>query len=167
MAPCSVNATGGLKKDPAKERAIADKVRRFFDFDGLARMALGRHWNTATAAQRKEYKEVFATLVEDSYLKRSRDLVGKYDIVFGREEVKANRAKVISRVIRSDADVEIVYELHRKPKNWMIYNIVLDGVDLIRNYQTQFNSIILKSGWDSLISRLRKKKDEINADVTL
>ncbi|MFH1016865.1 MAG: ABC transporter substrate-binding protein [Pseudomonadota bacterium] len=155
------------KRDAAKERRVADKVRQFFDFEGLARMALGRHWSRATGAQRREYKDLFVSLVEDSYLRRSRDIVGKYQIVYGREEVKKNQAKVHSRVVRNDADVEIVYQLHRNPKNWMIYNIVLDGVDLIKNYQSQFNSIIMKSGFDSLLSRLRKKKEEVGTEVNL
>ncbi len=155
------------KKDQTREKEISDKVRQFFDFESLARLAMGRHWSRITEAQRKEYQTLFVSLIEDSYLRKSKDIVGKYQIVYGREEVQGNHAKVSSRVVRNDADVEIVYELHRNPKNWMIFNIVLDGVDLIRNYQTQFNSIIMKSGFDSLLSRLRKKKEEIGTEVNL
>jgi phospholipid transport system substrate-binding protein len=153
------------KTDTVRERRIADKVRQFFDFEGLARMALGRHWNRITPAQRTEYRELFVSLVEDSYLRKSRDLVGEYKIVYGREEVKGNRAKVVSRVARSDADVEISYELHRNPKNWMIFNIILDDVDLIGNYQTQFNRIIEQRGIEDLLGRMRKKLDETEKEA--
>ena len=105
-------------------------------------------------------------MIEDSYIRRSRDIVGEYKVVYGREEINGKRSKVFSRVLREDADVEILYELHRSSKDWMIFNIVLDGVDLIRNYQSQFNRIIAKSSFRELLEKMRKKRDEIEKEVT-
>ncbi|HLG18881.1 MAG TPA: ABC transporter substrate-binding protein [Bdellovibrionota bacterium] len=154
------------KLDGKKEQKIAEKVRQFFDFQSLARMSLGHHWMRITEAQRKEFSELFIALVEDSYLRRTRDLIGDYQITYGSEEIKGNRAKVRSKVARRDADIEIVYELHRNPKNWMIFNIILDDVDLIKNYRSQFNSVIGKSSFAKLLDKMRKKLDQ-EEDVNL
>ena len=129
-------------------------------------MSLGEHWGKATRAQRDEYMDLFVTLIEDSYLRRTRDIVGDYKIVYGREDVRGSRSKVFSKVVRNDADVDITYDLHRNPSNWMIYDIDLDGVDLIKNYQTQFNRIIAQSGFNGLLEKLRKKREEIQKEVT-
>ena len=146
------------------EKEIAEKVRQFFDFPGLARMSLGSHWRTISSRQKKEFSSLFITLIEDSYLRRSRDIVGDYDVTYKKEEVNGKRSKVFSQVARDDADVEILYELHRNPKNWMIYNIVLDGVDLIRNYQSQFNRIISQGSFEDLLKKMRKKRVEIDKE---
>lgn len=146
-------------KDEEKEKKVQTKVREFFDFPMLARLSLGRHWKTRTPAQQQEFSGLFIELVEESYIRRSRDLVGNYDLTFTGEQVKGERSKVTCTVARRDADIEITYELHRKDGKWMIFNIVLDNVDLIQNYQSQFNSIILKYGWDDLIKRMQKKLD--------
>ncbi|MFH1262154.1 MAG: ABC transporter substrate-binding protein [Pseudomonadota bacterium] len=146
-------------RDEDREKKVQTKVREFFDFPMLARLSLGRHWKTVTWAQQQEYSSLFIELVEDSYIRRSRDLVGNYELTFTGEETAGDRAKVTCRVARSDADVDISYQLHKKDGKWMIYNIILDNVDLIQNYQSQFNSIILKYGWNDLIKRMQKKLD--------
>lgn len=153
------------KVDVKKEAKIAEKVRQFFDFYGLARMSLGHHWGKITEKQREEFSTLFVSLIEESYLRRSRDLVGNYEINYGREEVKGGGAKVYVSVAQEDADVDIVYELHRNPKNWMIFNIVFDGVDLVKNYQTQFNHIIGKEGFSGLLKKLRKKRKNAEKEV--
>ncbi len=153
------------KVDLKKEAKIAEKVRQFFDFYGLARMSLGHHWGKLTKKERDEFSDLFVSLIEDSYLRRSRDLVGNYEIKYGKEEVKGQRAKVFVSVMQEDADVDIVYELHRNPKSWMIFNIVFDGVDLIRNYQTQFNHIIGKETFAGLLKKLRKKKKKAKEEI--
>jgi phospholipid transport system substrate-binding protein len=147
--------------DEAREKKIAEKVRQFFDFEGLAKEALGRHWTRITPMQRAEYTTLFVNLIEDSYLRRTRDMVVDYKVEFVNEQITGNNAKVMSRVIRNDADVDIVYVLHRTPKGWMIFDIALDNVDLIRNYQTQFNRIIEQNGFNDLLNKMRKKRNEI------
>lgn len=144
-------------KNLEREQKIAEKVRQFFDFPGLAKLSLGRHWMKVTKDQQKEFQDLFINLVEDSYIRRSRDLMGNYNISYGDEKIQKNHAKVVCRVARDDADIDIVYELHRNPKNWMIFNIILDNVDLIKNYQSQFNRIIGKSGFNELLKLMRKK----------
>ena len=155
------------KADPEKEKLIAEKVRQFFDFQSLAQFSLGDHWKTTAPPQREEFSKLFIGLVEDSYIKRSRDLVGNYDLTFGKEQVQGDNAKVTCLVKRNDADIEILYQLHKKPKDWMIYNIVLDNVDLIQNYQSQFNRIIKKSGFKELLDLMRKKLQNGQEEATL
>ncbi len=155
------------KKDQEKEQRIAQKVRQFFDFEGLAKMSLGHHWHKIAPSQRQEFSTLFIDLVEDSYIRRSRDLMGEYQISYNKEVIRNNSAKVSCKIVRNDADIEIQYELHRKPKDWMIFNIVLDSVDLIKNYQSQFNRIIGKSGFNELIKLMRKKLSSPKEEATL
>ncbi len=154
-------------RDVKQEEKIAQKVREFFDFDGLARMSLGKHWYKITPKQQKEFSTVFIDLVETSYLRRSRNIIGDYNIVYGKEEIKKDQSKVKCSVIRNDANVDITYELHRNPKNWMIFNIILDDVDLVKNYQSQFNRIIQVAGFKGLMKRMRQKQQEGATEPTL
>lgn len=147
-------------RDEEKEKQVQAKVREFFDFPTLARLSLGRNWKRVSVSERKKFSRLFIELVEDSYIRRSRDLLGDYDVTFTGEKVAGGRSKVSCRVAREDADIEFLYELHRKSGKWMIFNISLDDVDLIRNYQSQFNQIIKKRGWNELIKLMQKKLDD-------
>ncbi|MCB0327424.1 MAG: ABC transporter substrate-binding protein [Bdellovibrionales bacterium] len=151
------------------EKNIAKKVRQFFDFQALAQYSLGDHWNKISEKDREEFSQLFIQLVESSYLQRSKNLVSDYKLEYKDEKIKGNEADVAISVARNDADIEIIYKLHKRSRDWMIYNIVLDNVDLIKNYQNQFSRVISSKGFDELLSVMKKKLkgDGIEVDVSL
>lgn len=152
-----------------KDADIANKVRQFFDFDELAKRSLGKHWEKRSRAEQKRYQTLFIQLIESSYLRRSKDLIGNFQVNFKDNEEKENFARVTSTVSRDDADVDIAYELHQNAQQWVIYNIIMDDLNLIRNYQSQFNQIVKKKGFAHLISLMeeRLKNQKNQPDVNL
>jgi phospholipid transport system substrate-binding protein len=46
--------------------------------------------------------------------------------------------------------------------HWKIYDVVIEGVSLVKNYRIQFNSILRKEKPAQLIDRLKKKKIQSN-----
>lgn len=155
------------KKNTSRETTIANKVRQFFDFEELAKQSLGPNWAKQTPKDRKKFSKLFIQLVENSYLSRSRNLVADYEVKYIGESIKDSKASVTSRVERRDANVDIIYDLHKKKNQWMIFNITLDNVNLIRNYQSQFNQIIKKKGFKHLIATMESKLDAPQEDVPL
>lgn len=147
-------------QNKAQDQKIATKVRRFFDFETLARLSLGTNWGKLNPKKQREYSELFVELIEKSYLKRSRNLVGSYSLSFGNEKITGNQATVDCSIFKDDADLDIVYQLQKGTNNWMIYNIVFDQVDLAKNYQTQFNKIIADQGVEKLLKLMKKKLSE-------
>jgi ABC-type transporter MlaC component len=53
--------------------------------------------------------------------------------------------------------VELDYILENREGHWVIVNYIADGVDTVRNYQSQFSRIIARKSVDFLIGRLGKK----------
>ncbi|HMQ11558.1 MAG TPA: ABC transporter substrate-binding protein [Oligoflexia bacterium] len=149
-----------------REDSIAQQVREFFNFEELAKRSLGRHWNTQSEKNKKQFSDLFIQLVEGSYLKRSRQIIGDYEVTFKNQKIKGDNASVTSTVSQQDANIDIKYDLLQKGKQWMIYNITLDDVNLVRTYQSQFNKIIKDKGFPHLISLMKKRvevqeKDDI------
>ncbi|MEZ4845681.1 MAG: ABC transporter substrate-binding protein [Bdellovibrionota bacterium] len=169
------NYTGQLQtlKDDTKlqgknrDRQISDKVRNFFDFEGLSRQSLGSNWSQLTPRKQQEFVTLFTSLIERSYLSRSKNLVGNYEVSYGDEKVTGETARVGCKIYKEDVDVEIVYELHKVGSKWMIYNIIFDQVNLVRNYQSQFNQIIAKNKVDGLLDIMRKKVKESPSDTNV
>lgn len=147
-----------------RDRQLSGKVRSFFDFEGLSRQSLGSNWNSMTPRKQQEFVTLFTKLIEKSYLSRSKNLVGNYEVSYGDEKINGNNASVGCKIYKEDVDVEIVYELHKVGNKWMIYNIIFDQVNLVKNYQTQFNQIITKNKVDGLLNILRKKVKEGPSD---
>lgn len=152
-------------KGKQRDQQIANKVRKFFDFEGLSRMSLGANWSSLSPKKQKEFTDLFTRLIEKSYLRRSKNLVGNYNLSYGNEKVSGNKASVSCEIYKEDVDLEIVYELHKTTSNWMIYNIIFDQVNLVKNYQSQFNQIIAKNKIDGLLDMMRKKLKDSNSEV--
>jgi phospholipid transport system substrate-binding protein len=143
-----------------KNNEILARVRQFFDIGELARLSLGSTWEKVTPKEQAEYKDVFSKLVERSYVSKSDKLVGDYDVKYLGEEIKGDNAIVKSAVAKEDADVDIQYFMHNRQGTWMIYNIIADTTNLVKNYNSQFNSIVVKEGFPGLMRRMKSKLSE-------
>jgi len=141
-------------------RRLADGM---FDFKEMGRLTLAGHWKDRTAREQQDFVQLFTALLERSYLSSIENYAGE-KIAFLNESVSGPYAQVRSR-ITTDRRVEISidYRLLDTGARWVVYDVVLDGVSLVANYRSQFNSIIRTSSFDGLLTRLRNK--EIEAHV--
>ena len=59
------------KKSNEHKRRVAIKkaIASVFDSEEMARRTLGKHWNQRSPQERKQFVELFATLLENSYAK--------------------------------------------------------------------------------------------------
>jgi phospholipid transport system substrate-binding protein len=152
-----------LKRDGrAKERRMA--VRRIaeeiFDFNETARRSLGRHWQSRTAAERREFVDLFADLLERSYLSKV-ELYNGERIAFLGDTVDGEQALVRTKIVtRQGTEVPVDYKMFRQGPRWLVYDVVIEGVSLIANYRTQFNKIIQTSSYQELVRKMKTKQAE-------
>jgi phospholipid transport system substrate-binding protein len=51
--------------------------------------------------------------------------------------------------------------------NWKIYDVYVEGVSLVQNYQSQFRSLFEKESAAQVIDRLKQKiKDQVEQEKT-
>jgi phospholipid transport system substrate-binding protein len=143
-------------------RAIA---RQLFDPEEAARRALGRHWQNRTPAERAEFTELFARLLERTYLTR----LGSYKdarLTYVGEVVDGSFAIVRAKVlIPEQIEVPVEARLHRRGEQWYAYDIVVEGISLIGNYRAQFDKIIRTTSYEELVRRLRARVAVLQSDV--
>jgi phospholipid transport system substrate-binding protein len=139
-------------------RRIADEI---FDFDETARRAMAQHWRSLTEAQRKEFVGLFSDLLERAYTSKI-DLYGGERIQYLAERIEGDFATVPTRLItKKGTEVPIDYRMLRQEDRWRIYDVSIEGVSLVANYRTQFNSVIRTSSYDELLRRLRSRSEEV------
>jgi phospholipid transport system substrate-binding protein len=54
-------------------------------------------------------------------------------------------------------DAPVVYRVRKEGGSWLVYDISIEGVSLVYNYRTQFNSILSKSSYAELVAKLKEK----------
>jgi phospholipid transport system substrate-binding protein len=155
-----------LKKDgKAQERRVA--VRKIaadiFDFGETAKRSLGRHWAARTPAERDEFVKLFSDLLERSYVSKI-ELYGGEKIQYTGDTVDGDLATVRSKIVtRQGTEVPIEYRMLRRGEQWLVYDVVIEGVSLVSSYRTQFNKIIQTSSYKELLNKMKTKQDEFDA----
>ncbi len=146
----------GAEKTNERREKIRNIIVKRFDFPEMAKRSLARYWRKRTDEERKEFVKLFSRFLENSYI----DKIEKYndeEVVYLNERIDNGRAVLKTKIItHNGADIPIEYRLLKKD-DWMIYDIVIEGVSLVRNYRSQFTKIIQRSSYEALIERLRAK----------
>ena len=153
-----------MKKNDVKRRqALKKAISVIFDYSEMAKRSLGKHWNTRTAAEKKQFAELFATLLENSYAGKI-ESYNNEKIVYIKEILEEDHAEIKSKVITAARDeFTLDYRMFKHEGKWMVYDVVIEGVSLISNYRSQFNKIITANGYDKLVKKLQSKNDELKA----
>lgn len=155
QTPRPVASSGGQRR--AEIRRVAQGL---FDFDEMARLTLARHWKDRSASEQAEFVRLFTDLLERSYLTTIENYAGE-TIVFVGETVGDSYAQVRSRITTNRLlEITIDYRLRKRDSRWAVYDVVLDGVSLVSNYRSQFNTIIRTSSFADLMTKLRSKQIE-------
>jgi phospholipid transport system substrate-binding protein len=148
-------------KAKTKDKQIATigtQIEAVFDFTELSKRTLGRDWKKMSAEQQKEFVKLFKQLLQGVYADR---LLAYSDqkVIFDKETMlKKGRAEVQSYLQTSDGKkIPLFYRLTDKSGSWKVYDVIIEGVSMVKNYRTQFRQILAKDPPDKLIEILRDK----------
>ena len=146
------------KPKDAKITEIGNIIGEVFDFTELSKRTLGREWKKMKPEQQKEFTELFKELLQGVYADRLMTYTDE-KVVFDKEiELKKGRAEVQSNIVLSDGTkVPIFYRLTNQSGEWKTYDLIIEGVSLVKNYRSQFREIIAKDSPEKLLQILREK----------
>jgi phospholipid transport system substrate-binding protein len=129
------------------------------DWATVARSSLGRRWAKLTRSEQTEFVSLFSRLLEETSIDKF-DAKGSQleKIDYIGEKIIDEYASVKAQITTKDQIVHPVeYRLLKSGKDWRIYDIVVEGVSLVKNYRDQFEEILAKSSSGKLIADLRAK----------
>jgi phospholipid transport system substrate-binding protein len=140
-----------------KEQKIIDAAEKLFDFVELSKRTLGLNWNKLTPEQRKEFVDLYKTILKDAYIDKLTAYTDE-KINYTREvPLSETIVEVQSIVTTKKADVPIYYRVIKKDSGWKVFDVIIEGVSLISNYRTQFREILGNNPPATLLDTLRKK----------
>jgi phospholipid transport system substrate-binding protein len=157
--------------DPALARqdrraAVRKLAHEAFDVTETAKRVLARHWQARTPAEREEFTQLFADLLERTYIARI-DEYGGERIRYVGESMDGEQATVRARIMtRTGTEVPVESRMVRRGERWLIYDVLIENVSLIANYRSQFDRIVRANSYEELIRRLKHKRDEFLNEST-
>jgi len=148
-------------KSEERRAAIRKVALETFDFREISQRSLARHWQGRTPAERDEFIQLFADLLERSYIGQIEQYSGGERIQYVSESVDGEQALVRTKLItKQSTEIPVDYRMHKVGGSWLVYDVSIEGISLVSNYRAQFDRIIRSSSYKQLAEKLRAKRDE-------
>jgi phospholipid transport system substrate-binding protein len=157
----------GILHDHRKmEHLVATTVLPRFDFVYMTQLTIDeKNWTAASPQDQSALVDEYRTFLAHMF---SRSL-SQYDnevVTFAPFETSSGEDRVVVKSKLSspgDDPDEMDFKLEKTANGWMVYDIELGGVDLIKTYKSNFKSAFEHGGVANLISELHKKNQEVKA----
>ena len=152
-----------IKDDPRYLFIIVNEVLTpHVDMETAARMALGKHWATASATQRQRFTREFTALLVRFYSLSLAAYLNLHEIpqdviefLPGRDRLSPGKSLIHTRVHPPRGKpVDVNYCLHQVNGEWKVFDLSVDGISIVTAYRSVFNSELRKHGIDGLIATL-------------
>lgn len=148
-------------KQKSREEKIAgirEIINQVFDWNELSRRTLGRNWKQFSPEQKKEFTELFSRLLEGIYADRLLAYTNE-KVIFEKEtELKKGKVEIASHIRLADGKkIPLNYRALQKDGKWRVYDVIIEGVSMVKNYRGQFRELLSKGSPADLIETLKKK----------
>jgi len=155
-------ADPALKTVPKKEQGqrIIKIVRERFDFQEMSKRVLGPQWRNLNDKEQAEFEDLFTQLLQYAYIGKIDEYAGQ-KVEFTQQRIKGDRAEVQTLLVDKAKSIPVSYIMLLHGEQWMAYDVVVEGVSLVRNYMEQFREIIRKDGYADLVKQIEEKIDHI------
>ena len=150
-----------LQKNPTLRR---EKLRQViglrFNYKQMVMRSLAKNYMDRSDKERKEFTRLFKKLLENSYASKIENYRNETINYIG-EQVKGKYALIKTQIVRKDGVIDVDYKMLKESGQWLVYDFVIEGVSLIRNYRSQFSKIISTESYATLVSKLSKKVEDL------
>ena len=144
-----------LNRD-AKWARVSEIINKRFDFESMSRSVLGRAWVKATPEERRQFVQYFTNYLEEIYRTKIETYTDQ-EIRVKDERIRDNRAIVNTVIISGPTEIPVDYKMRLTDDDWLVYDVVIEGVSLVSNYRNTFNAIAQTGGMQGLLSDVQRR----------
>jgi phospholipid transport system substrate-binding protein len=140
-----------------RREALRKKIYERFDFEKMSQFSLGRHWRDRTPEERRTFVRLFSRLLEETYVGKIEAYTDE-QVMYVKELVRDTKAQIDTKIITDTIEIPIDYRMYRiNTGQWMVYDLVVEGVSLVANYRAQFTRMLESDSFETLLQDLEKK----------
>ncbi|MFQ5644768.1 MAG: phospholipid-binding protein MlaC [Thiogranum sp.] len=141
----------------AKREKIRVVINERFDYRAMSQSALARNWKKASSDEQQRFVELFARMMQNTYLV----MVEEYNdqaVEYGGETIRKEKyAQVKTVIVDGGRRIPVDYKLRLKDGEWLVYDVIIEGVSMINNYRSSYRQIVKRDGMQGLIAKLETK----------
>ena len=160
----TTEASNILKQDITKEEKSSELInlaKKTVDIRGIGLYTLGKHKKSITSEQLQIYEELFNVYFLKSFSSRLSEYSDPKIDVLSQNFIN-NKYTMVSSILVGDEkrpEISIEWRVYTKdPDNFLIRDLIIEGLSLARTQREEFNSVIQSADGDInvLFSNLRE-----------
>jgi len=133
-------------------------VKETHEFNTIAQIALGSHWKELNDDQKKAFVDKLTELSVATYAAQFNGYSGEEFKYESEQSMKSNRITLRYELVApKEKPVKFEYVLGQVNGQWVIINIVVDGISDLALKKAQYTSVIEREGFDNLLNKLNQK----------
>ena len=141
-----------------REFAFRQILVKGFHMQTISRFVLGRHWRSATSAQRSVYNDVFVDFIVRVYASRFDSYNGEQ---FEIKKIIPSDAEG-DRIVRTQiqrpsgaAPIGVDFRVRLIEDNYKVVDVTVEGISMLHTHRVEFASVINRRGMDGFLDELR------------
>lgn len=154
-----------LQQHPEKIYGIIETILvPHIDWVAMSRWVVGRNaWQNASNESKQRFVKEFKELLIRTYASTLRAYNNQtIDYLPIRGGIQGKPRVQVGSLIKEPGrePIRVNYRLVNKGTNWQVYDITIEGVSLLKGFQSQFATEIQQNGLDKLIDHLREHNEK-------
>lgn len=143
---------------------IVTALTPMFDFELMAKLSLGKAWKTLDEKNQEKFVNLYVERMKQSYSSKLDAYSDEKVEITKINQPRKDRMELITNLVSKTDKLEISYKFH-KPKelkmdkdNWLIYDVVIVGVSILKTDRAQFKEFLQTKNIEQLMAQLVIKK---------
>jgi len=145
----------GTEYTQTQREKLKNIINGIVDYKAMARYALQNTYDSLSTDQRKEFIDLFSTIVRDQSLNKLD--IYRAEVKYKKINVSGDSAVVNTTAILDNVRTPVIYHMHQQQGEWEITDMIIDDVSTAGSYRRSFQNVIRKKGYDRLLASLRKR----------
>ena len=103
---------------------------------------------------------LYVKTLQDSYFDKM-DLLTDETVEFDPPQRMDKKFQMLTHIVSKGQRIEMAYKLYKDKDAWKVYDLVIEGVSIVKSYGSQYDEFLRDKDVEAL---LKKMKDKIEED---
>lgn len=156
-------------KKASEKPKMREKVRvvilQQVDMKTVSALTLANYRKKFSEDQLTKFSASFSRLLFSAYITHLEKYTDEKVVIVESKKLSDTRELVRTKTVTATKEIPVDYSFLKQGKKWMLYDVRVEGVSLIKNYRTQFRELLLKCSAEEFLVRLEKKVKQNEANL--
>jgi phospholipid transport system substrate-binding protein len=145
-----------------RNKKVISIVETQFDFELMAKLSVGRVWNTLDSEVQNKFVDLYVNRMKKSYSSKLDIYKNEKFIITKIDMPKDNRIFLESKLQGSSEDFDIVYKYYKpnipikNKKEWLVYDVEILGVSILKTDRAQFSEYLKTHSVSELMESMKE-----------